>query len=164
MNPDCITMCPVCGTDNCTDVMCKSITRTDFLTEHYESTHEIYCQMCVEAKYGFKMRQQFAMYCNEHEMEHKHRMRLTLRLPEDYDNGSGGGYIEVHTEEKLEKRLETLEKEKEKELAELVTKAEQLEFYMDKLADISDAKHAREVAGKIREYIKQISTEQISTV
>jgi hypothetical protein len=157
MNSNRITMCPVCATDNCVDDICASVARTDLLTEHYESTHEIYCQICVETKYKFSMYQQFAMYCNEHEMEHKHRMRLTLRLPEDYDDASGA-YIsgaKVNTEEDLEEDLEELEKESEKELSDWVSKAEQLEFYMEKLADVSAAQLARNAAAKIREYISQ---------
>lgn len=155
MNSDRITMCPVCGMDNCDDVMCAKLARTVILTEHYECTHEPYCQICVEAKYNFSMRQQLAMYCDEHEMEHKHRMRLSLRLPEDYD-GSGGGYNNVEvTEEDLEEDLEKVEEEGEKELADLVAKAEQLEFYMDRLADVSAAEIARNAAAKIREYISQ---------
>ena len=155
MNPDRITMCPVCGMDNCADVTCAKLARTAILTEHYACTHEPYCQICVEAKYNFSMPQQLAMYCDEHEMEHKHRMRLSLRLPED--DGSGGGYIveEVNTEEDLEEDLEKVEEESEKQLAELVAKAEQLEFYMDKLADVSAAEIARNAAAKIREYISQ---------
>jgi hypothetical protein len=165
MNPDRNISCPVCCADNCADSQCVESARTMLIIEHFECTHEIYCQTCEEAKHNFKMPyQQLGMYCNEHEMEHKHLMRLStpayFREDEDFLDASGGGYIveEVKTEDDVEEDLEELEKERETELAELIAKAEQFEYFMDRLADVSTAEFARNAAAKIRESISNFTT------
>ena len=66
-----IQPCLVCSMPDdreCNDPVCA-------ITEHFILKGDLYCQICVEAKYETAFPgQQIGMYCKEHEKLHKSRM------------------------------------------------------------------------------------------
>jgi hypothetical protein len=77
--------CYICGLEDdrdCTDDEC-------IVQDHCVFRGDVYCQICVENKYGFFFkRAELGMYCEEHEDKHKERMRANpyrrfIRTAED---------------------------------------------------------------------------------
>jgi hypothetical protein len=73
--------CPRCPKNpNPCNPCTKDEDEATILTEHYECSGEMFCQICVETEKGVKFtHQMMGMYCDEHEDAHKARMRDELQ-------------------------------------------------------------------------------------
>jgi hypothetical protein len=80
-----IQPCYICGLEDdrdCIDEKCRNCTDKECIVqEHYVFRDELYCQICVENKYGFVFRRaQLGMYCDDHKKKHESRPKTKIRL------------------------------------------------------------------------------------